>query len=105
MEDRVGELVRAATSAATSVARAASEFLFKISGSLGVSDMGFVAFLVGIASLAVLYLAGRLFLRQSVYRDYEGRAPVVHLFSAVFSLCSFMLEILMMEILGVLEPG
>ena len=67
--------------------------------------MGLVAFLLGIFSLAVLYLSGRLFLRQTVYRDYEGRAPVARLFSAVFSLCSFMLEMLMMEILGILDPG
>ena len=68
---------------------------------MGASDV-----LLGAGSLMLLFLAGRVFLARSVYRDFEGRNRAAHvLFAVVFALCASILELLVFEILGVMDAG
>lgn len=67
--------------------------------------IGTIDLAIGIGSLLVLFMAGRIFLEYSVYRDYEDRNVAVQLlFSAVFALAANMLELLLFEILDILQP-
>ena len=60
--------------------------------------------LLGFGSLVALFIAGRVFLERSVYRDFERRSAAAHvLFAAVFALSASMLELLVFEILGVMD--
>ncbi|GMH35755.1 hypothetical protein BSKO_03623 [Bryopsis sp. KO-2023] len=61
--------------------------------------------LVAFGSLVVLFLAGGLFLNLNLYRDLEQKDPTVQaLFSLVFAFSCNLLEILLFEITGVMEP-
>lgn len=63
------------------------------------------ALVVG-GSLLGLFVAGWLFLEYGLYRDAEQKnRPAQAMFAAVFALSANMLQLLVFEILGVLEPG
>lgn len=65
---------------------------------------GLEALILG-SSLLLLFLGGRWFLAYS-YQEMEGRETLVRaLFATVFALSGNMLQLLLFEILGVLEPG
>eukprot|EP00887_Chlorella_sp_A99_P004233 scaffold15.g4233.t1 len=58
------------------------------------------------ASLLALGLGGWWFLDRSIYRDHEERnVGAVALFAAVFALSANLLELLLCEILGLMDPG
>ena len=57
------------------------------------------------ASLLLLMVAGWAFLKRSIYPDTEEGNPGVQLlFAAVFALSANLLELLLCEILGLLDP-
>lgn len=60
-------------------------------------------------SLGALLLAGWLFLRSTILANYDAshrrNAPVQLLFAAVFALSANLLQLLICEILGMMEPG
>ena len=68
--------------------------------------MGAVDLLIAAISIAALFIAGLKFLEHSVYRDYENRSPAAHvLFSLLFALSAFMLELLVFENVGYMDSG
>jgi hypothetical protein len=67
--------------------------------------MGLADALIGVASVGALYIAGRKFLAHSVYRDFESRSSAAQiLFALVFALSAFMMELLVFEIMGYMDP-
>lgn len=71
--------------------------------------MGALDVLQTVGSLAALLVAGWLFLRSTILQNYDAshrRNLVVQLlFAAVFALSANLLQLLICEILGMMEPG